>query len=259
MILSEKFFVASEASGRNTVQNMFSQLDLLISSTPLEGPEQMALDDLLLSQASRPLLRLYSWKAPCVTFGYFQKWHYVHAAFPRHPLVRRASGGGMVEHDGDITFSLIIPASEPAGKMAPSCFYQKFHEILVKVLQEFGVHARLSASHECKRGESCFQSPSPHDVVLENHKIAGGAQRRCAGHLLHQGSLTLIGRSKIKDGKYKKISREEQSMMAKPLFSSIAEQLSTKVTLLEEQSAWFEKTSKIAMQRYRTITWNQKK
>jgi lipoate-protein ligase A len=59
----------------------------------------MALDEALLRTAAkrgRPLLRVYSWKKPAVTFGYFQK-------FPKdlaegYEVVRRPTGGG--GHDG---------------------------------------------------------------------------------------------------------------------------------------------------------------
>lgn len=241
---------------------MFSQIDLLFSSTPLEGPEQMGLDEVLLRHASRPVLRLYSWKGPCVTFGYFQHWEKIHAAFPERLLVRRSSGGGLVEHDGDMTFSLVVPALEPMGKIAPSWFYKQLHETLARVLQEFGFRARLVAPHESHRGESCFHAPSASDLVIGDQKILGGAQRRCAGNLLYQGSLHLLGIPKQADradGGLQHLSREDQVKIAKSLFSSLASHLSKQVNVIDEQPSWLEGASALALERYATISWTQRK
>ncbi|KAB2643643.1 MAG: hypothetical protein DVB29_05045 [Verrucomicrobia bacterium] len=244
-----------ELSGRD----MFSQMDLFFSSTPLEGPEQMALDEVLLRHATRPLLRLYCWSAPCVTFGYFQQWKKVQAAFPGRQLVRRSSGGGSVEHDGDNTFSLIIPPSEPAGRIPPSLFYKRFHEALVEVLHAFGWNARLLGLDETVQGEACFQAPSLYDVMIENQKIVGGAQRRSAGTLLHQGSLHLPRKSKLVAAVEKEIISHEASELARIFFSALAAHLSSKVTLLKEEPLWLEEASLLARTRYGTLSWTQKK
>lgn len=242
-----------------TLQDMFSKIDLLFSSTPLEGPEQMALDEILLHQASQPLLRVYCWKGPCVTFGYFQEWKNISSSFPGRLLVRRSSGGGSVEHDGDNTFSLVVPAIEPIGKIAPALLYKRLHQALVLVLGEFGLKARLIAAHEIRTGEACFQSPSLDDVVIENHKIAGGAQRRCGGKLLYQGSLNLLGQKQLENGEIKAGSLELYSKITKSLFFSLAAHLSMRVELLEEQPSWIAEASILAAKRYRSIAWTHRK
>ncbi|MFZ4116336.1 MAG: lipoate--protein ligase family protein [Chthoniobacterales bacterium] len=239
---------------------MFSHLDLLFSSTPLEGPEQMALDEVLLRQISSPLLRLYCWKAPCVTFGYFQEWKKVQAAFPGRTLVRRWSGGGSVEHDRDMTFSLIVPASKTPKTIAripPSFFYQYLHQAIVETLHAFKIDARLINSEETKEGSSCFTAPSLHDIVIQDQKIAGGAQRRCAGSLLHQGSLNYVGRWKMADGRWDEVL--DPSVMGKSLFTSLAKRLSPSVNLIAEEQAWLEEAVSVATQRYRTTAWTQKR
>lgn len=51
------------------------------------------------------------------------------------------------------------------------------------------IHGRQSM--ELQNSKFCFQSPCSGDLVLEKRKVAGGAQRRRGGLLLHQGSIEL--------------------------------------------------------------------
>ncbi len=225
---------------------MFSTLDLLFSETPLEGPEQMALDEVLLGIVSRPLLRVYRWKSPCVTFGYFQKQELVKSLYPNQDLIRRWSGGGCVEHGDDFTFSLMIPESEVVAKQTSSLFYRTLHEAIVIALREHQIEARLATAEDQVVGDSCFVAPCPCDVMLDGKKIVGGAQRRSAGRLLHQGSLNLGARScELSDGK--------------KFFLSLAKQLASEVALIKEKPAWLAKAHECALTRYRSREWLEKR
>ncbi len=225
---------------------MFSHLDLLFSSTPLEGPEQMALDEILLEQVERPLLRVYCWKSPCVTFGYFQKQELVKSLYPNDDLVRRWSGGGCVEHRKDFTFSLMIPEKEPIVMQRASFFYQQLHEAIVVALREHQMNARLATLEDQVVGASCFVAPCPCDVMLDQKKIVGGAQRRSRARLLHQGSI------QIKNGRWEIEDRRS-------FFISLAKQLAPEVALLEEKPAWLAEAYELALERYRSRAWLEKR
>jgi lipoate-protein ligase A len=226
---------------------MFSTLDLLLSSTPLEGAEQMALDEILLGRVSRPLLRVYRWSSPCVTFGYFQRYNEVQALYPRRSLVRRWSGGGSVEHGDDFTFSLLLPTSEPSSREAPSLFYRALHEAIVRALQQHQIEARLATAEDRCLGASCFVAPSLCDVMLGRHKIAGGAQRRSKEGLLHQGSIVLKERG--------------AAVEERELFLSLARELSTEVKLLQEEEGeeWLERVRALASERYSSVSWRERR
>jgi lipoate-protein ligase A len=220
---------------------MFPSLDLLFSTTPLEGPEQMALDEVLLGTVSRPLLRIYRWQSPCVTFGYFQKHDLVKSLYPNQDLIRRWSGGGCVEHGEDFTFSLMIPQSEGVAKMSAALFYRALHQAIVVALREHQLDARLATPEDQVLGASCFVAPCPCDVMLASKKIVGGAQRRSGGRLLHQGSL------RLKDRKWEQI------------FISLAKQLAAEVSLIEEKQIWLEEAFALGSQRYRSREWLEKR
>src|SRR5690242_7405132 len=72
----------------------------------------MALDEALLeaiAQVEVPLLRFYGWSEPAASFGYFQKYQEIARATLLRPLVRRPTGGGLVPHEADWTYSVIFP------------------------------------------------------------------------------------------------------------------------------------------------------
>lgn len=241
-----KFFLCSLCSLRLNFLKMFFDLNILFCTTPLEGPEQMALDEVLLGAVSRPLLRIYRWKSPCVTFGYFQKQELVKSLYPNSSLVRRWSGGGCVEHGEDFTFSLMISESEPVSKQAPSLFYRALHEAIVIALREHQIEARLATAEDQVVGASCFVAPCSCDVMLGQKKIVGGAQRRSRGRLLHQGSLNLGARRwELSDGE--------------KFFFSLAKQLAPEVTLMDEKPEWVEEAHQLSLQRYRLASWTEKR
>jgi lipoate-protein ligase A len=169
---------------------VFETLDLIFPHGKHDGPMQMALDEVLLGSVARPTLRIYNWSAPSVTFGYFQKIEEVRKTYPDLPPVRRWTGGGMVEHGEDLTFSLMIPRTEYAASISPALFYKELHGgIAAWLSEELGSEVRLAGQAEIRSGTSCFIAPACDDLLLGGKKILGGAQRRSAGALLYQGSL----------------------------------------------------------------------
>lgn len=173
---------------------MFERLDLILPEEAFGGPMQMALDEALLGSVVQPTLRIYRWDTPCVTFGYFQKHDEVRRFHPELPLTRRWTGGGIVDHGRDLTFSLGIPRTHQAAAMLPARFYRDLHSLLVPwIARETSGRVRLATESETVSGASCFSSPAPDDLLDGDRKILGGAQRRSAGALLYQGSLLLPG------------------------------------------------------------------
>lgn len=163
---------------------MFEEIDVIVPSEAFDGPMQMALDEVLLSFVPRPTLRVYRWESPCVTFGYFQPHALVEELVPGLPSVRRWTGGGIVVHGEDLTFSLMIPPANPVAGMAPARFYRELHGAIAAV-----IGGRLAGDGEISGGPSCFRSPSRDDLMMDGRKVLGGAIRRSAGSLLYQGSV----------------------------------------------------------------------
>ena len=155
----------------------------------------MAIDEALLEQASQPTLRFYGWERPSLSFGYFGKIAELAPVSEGRDVVRRWTGGGIVPHGEDLTYSLITPASDPAARQDPMAIYRVLHQAIGQALAAEGREALLAEQAAPKVSEACFANPVRHDLLSEGRKIAGAAQRRTRRGFLHQGSIQLSGLS----------------------------------------------------------------
>jgi len=151
----------------------------------------MAIDEALFENATVPTLRFYGWRTPALSFGYFGKFADVATESERRDVVRRWTGGGIVPHGEDLTYSLVTPAVDPASALGPTAIYAALHGAIRDALQEEGNEAELAADASPKISEACFANPVRDDVMLSGRKIAGAAQRRTRRGFLHQGSIQI--------------------------------------------------------------------
>jgi lipoate-protein ligase A len=174
----------------------------LILDPPDDGAWNMALDEALLESAKsegRASLRFYSWREPTLSLGYFQAHadRIGHVASTGCRMARRASGGGAILHDAEITYSIALPQSHPAAAGADT-LYGALHRSLIEVLAQFGVKAALaevaSAPRTAPEPFLCFQRRTNGDVLVGPNKVAGSAQRRHQRAVLQHGSV-LVRRS----------------------------------------------------------------
>lgn len=152
----------------------------------------MALDEALLESAAgvgAPILRLYGWNKPAATFGYSQRYANVAAWTSLRPLIRRATGGGLVPHDADWTYSLIFPPNHPWCQVRAEESYRRVHDWISSSFQSLQVPARLSECCDKPAPGRCFIGTEKFDVLADGKKIAGAAQKRNKFGLLIQGSI----------------------------------------------------------------------
>lgn len=152
----------------------------------------MAFDEAMLLNATAlkaPLVRFYTWTLPCATFGYFQQLSQVESQTSLRPLVRRPTGGGIVPHGTDWTYSIAFPSTHPHYQLKARESYCGIHRLVKEVLSSMGIVSSLaSAGTSAPRG-LCFARPEENDVMHASTKIAGAAQRRSKAGLLIQGSV----------------------------------------------------------------------
>ncbi|HEX5399151.1 MAG TPA: hypothetical protein VFY06_08895 [Verrucomicrobiae bacterium] len=152
----------------------------------------MALDEALLENASRlgaPVLRLYGWSEPAASFGYFQKYTDVERATSLRPLIRRPTGGGIVPHDADWTYSFIVPPGHEWYSLKAEESYRRIHEWIQAALAGLTIQTELAPAPRTSAPGQCFAGHEKCDLLWRGRKIAGAAQRRNLSGLLIQGSI----------------------------------------------------------------------
>ncbi|MGB0580364.1 MAG: lipoate--protein ligase family protein [Limisphaerales bacterium] len=161
----------------------------LLRSGPGSASWNMALDEALLLHAKLPTLRLYSWSEPAATFGYFQRFESVSKETHLRPLVRRCTGGGIVPHDHDWTYSAVFPKGTDWFALKAEESYQQIHEWVSGSFARLQVATRLADCCDVATPGKCFAGFEKHDVLVNGRKVAGAAQRRIRSGLLIQGSI----------------------------------------------------------------------
>jgi lipoate-protein ligase A len=168
---------------------VFPELIVIEDPTPRPGPLNMAIDEVLLSTAQSAILRFYRWNTPSVSFGYFVRFAEACELAGNRALVRRWTGGGIVPHGDDLTYSIMIGAPNDAFALPSKVIYQRVHSTLGNALREIGIVAVLTETKAAKISDACFANPVVSDVIESGRKIAGAAQRKTRSGLLHQGSI----------------------------------------------------------------------
>jgi lipoyl(octanoyl) transferase len=207
----------------------------------------MSIDEALLESAAVPTIRFYRWRSPALSFGYFGKFSDVAIYATERNLVRRWTGGGIVFHGDDLTYSIVIPANDPFDESSIA-IYENIHRALVEALNAVGEravvaggvdpsavalskHAAVSAS-----GYNCFTNPVRADVLMDGRKIAGAAQRRTRRGLLQQGSI-------------------QGFAMESDLAQKFAHMLSANCNQFEINAEVLQRARELAQQKYGTESW----
>jgi lipoate-protein ligase A len=168
-----------------------------LDSGGLDGAEQMSLDAGLMDRArltGEAVLRVYGWSRPTLSFGRHEpvRGRFVPDALERAKVgaVRRPTGGRVLMHDREVTYSVTAPAPENE-RLKES--YRRINAILLAALGRLGVHVTEAPASAPRRpgGAACFAEPSEGELVVDGRKLVGSAQLRERGALLQHGSILI--------------------------------------------------------------------
>jgi lipoyl(octanoyl) transferase len=176
----------------------------LIDSGHLAGAENMAIDEAIMRAHGRgevpPTLRFYGWQPAAVSIGYFQSmageidldavlaggWDFV----------RRPTGGRMIFHHQELTYSVTIREELLSGGVVET--YRELSLGLLEGLRLLGGAPELSGGEGDPRRRdpggshtACFDSASAYELTVDGKKIAGSAQTRKDGVIMQHGSIML--------------------------------------------------------------------
>jgi lipoyl(octanoyl) transferase len=194
---SQRFLDFARNDRRDATLCLFSSLHVYLDNSAHSAAMNMAIDEALLEQTVVPSIRFYRWQSPALSFGYFGKFSDIASYTGKRDLVRRWTGGGIVFHGDDLTYSIVIPVNDSAFGESSISIYEKIHRALADVLNGIGEGAELAGSARFadrtpQRGvptNNCFANPVHADVMINGRKVAGAAQRRTRRGLLQQGSI----------------------------------------------------------------------
>jgi len=230
-------------------RSLFADLTIYHDEIPQSAAMNMAIDEALLESATIPTIRFYRWRSPALSFGYFGKFSDVAIYAAERDLVRRWTGGGIVFHGDDLTYSIVIPASDPVFDESSTAIYEKIHRALCSALAGNNQGADLvsvATLNHRRTGDrrsldnSCFANPVRADVMMNGRKIAGAAQRRTVRGLLLQGSI-------------------QGFAMNSDLASKFAQALLTNCHEFEVSERIFQRAQEIAQQKFGTDSWQRKR
>jgi lipoate-protein ligase A len=162
-----------------------------------DGPWQMAADEALLETAANrdaASLRFYGWSQATVSLGYFQP-DASRGSDPRLaalPRVRRATGGATLVHDREVAYALALPSGQP-WQARDRPWLRRMHAIIARAFAQLHVNLRLVGEKEEKKQSDvlCFLHQTPGDLLCDEAKVVGSAQRKQRGALLQHGGILL--------------------------------------------------------------------
>jgi lipoate-protein ligase A len=167
------------------------------------GKENMAFDEVisgsLADSKQWAFLRFYRWNPHCLSFGYNQPIEKLIridvASNLGVDIVRRASGGRMVYHADEITFSMGAPTEFLRDKVRENTFLNMFKllmEPIVSGMRAMNLNVEFAGPEkkgENADGANCYATAAGHSVFMDGRKLIGAAgivKRDC---LMIHGSI----------------------------------------------------------------------
>ncbi|MDD5505124.1 MAG: lipoate--protein ligase family protein [Candidatus Omnitrophica bacterium] len=173
----------------------------LLDSGPNDNYTNMAVDEALLegfaSSSSAPILRIYTWHPEAFSIGLSQdpaiELDLEKCAESRLSFVRRMTGGGVIFHADELTYSIVC-AQHTLGK---KCFaketYRNLCSFIINAYKDMGLGAQFSLIRDNppKTGWVCFRERERYDIIINGKKIGGNAQRRKRDIIFQHGSIPI--------------------------------------------------------------------
>src|SRR6266566_6465855 len=131
----------SQSSKLNVRRKLFAALDIYRDDSADSAALNMAIDEALLEGATVPSIRFYRWHSPALSFGYFGRFAHVACYAGDRDLVRRWTGGGIVFHGDDLTYSIVIPVNDAAFGESSMSIYEGIHRAVCRALNGIGERA----------------------------------------------------------------------------------------------------------------------
>lgn len=168
----------------------------LILSPKNDAKTNMQIDkDLLnLFVETEPLLRIYSWN-PSFSVGASQKCEDYPELLSKfnNNCAKRITGGGVLIHGFDISYSLILPSFWYADFSVKQS-YEQICKFLLKFYANLNLYAKFAKDLNLNltKTEFCQVGFEAYDIIINGKKIGGNAQKRTKNIIFQHGSIPIF-------------------------------------------------------------------
>ncbi len=151
-----------------------------------------------ISPPDTPLLRLYTWDRPTISFGCNQNpgKRIDLGACERDgiPVVQRPTGGRELLHGHDLCYGVAMPQEMGIGGIEARQVFAFITDCLVAALKKLGIMAEGKGLRDRTRAVRgpCFAQIDAGEITVGGKKLVASAQRVYAGCILQQGSIPLV-------------------------------------------------------------------
>ncbi|MEN8146702.1 MAG: lipoate--protein ligase family protein [Campylobacterota bacterium] len=158
----------------------------------------MALDEALLEgfrEDDLPILRLYGWE-PALSLGRFssilKSVDLERLEQQKLACVRRMTGGGVLVHGDDLSYTLILPRKQLKNRGVKES-YRYLCRFLISLYEKLGQSAHFAheLQLEGERSDICLADNEAYDIVIEGRKMGGNAQRHTRHALFQHGTIPI--------------------------------------------------------------------
>jgi lipoyl(octanoyl) transferase len=167
-----------------------------------QPPLNMAIDETLLDLyllSPEPTLRIYGWEPHGFSLGCSQEaelvLHVEKCIKDNIPFVKRATGGGIIFHGNEVTYSLVCSEEDIGFPPSVKDAYRIICSFLMESYKRLGLQpcfAMESPEGRQKiKSTFCFSSFEDYDILVRGKKIGGNAQKRKKKIILQHGSVPL--------------------------------------------------------------------
>lgn len=247
----------------------------------------MAFDEALMHgvlSGATPALRIYGWNSPSFTFGISQNINEeldVNSCRKNGiDFVRRITGGGILFHFDEITYSLVCRKEDIGEDKGVMVSYRNICSFLMRFYESLGLKPSFAFSdmHFPKNSihsEICCASHEKYDILINGKKIGGNAQKRSKSVILQHGAIpinidwdyqkkyvrhfsdSVISGTTTLQKELKKIP--EKNEIEKKLIESFAKTFEADLTegsLSEKEEVLVDRLTSL---KYESVLWNEKR
>jgi lipoate-protein ligase A len=168
---------------------------VLVDSKQSSAKDNMRIDKELFNSYNAthmPIFRVYTWKES-FTYGISQNVDSIQNIEHITDHAQRMTGGGILFHGNDISYSLIVPTNY-LKNLSVKESYEMICMFLMNFYTSLGLkpmYAKDVKSIDLLSSEYCQQGYEPYDILVEGKKVGGNAQRRSKHVIFQHGSISI--------------------------------------------------------------------